>query len=170
MTAAPEAVLIAGANGAGKTTFAGEYLSERYPGAVFLNADEIQHEGGEVAHPVTAGRKLISRLTELVAERRTFVVETTLSSRNYVRKLRLWNADGYRTSIHFIEVPSADFAVGRVARRVAAGGHAVPEVDVRRRYERGVTHFLSVYQSLVDHWYHWRCSNQGLRIHDSKPH
>lgn len=34
---------------------------------------------------------------------------------------------GYSTSLHFIELPSADFALGRVAIRVAAGGHDVPE-------------------------------------------
>ena len=88
MTVVPEAVLIAGANGAGKTTLAREVLHVRYPGAGFLNADEIQREGGEFAHPETAGRELIRRLGELVSRRRTFAVETTLSSRNYVSRVR----------------------------------------------------------------------------------
>lgn len=90
MTSVPEAVLIAGANGAGKTTFAREYLQVRYPGATFLNADEIQREGAGFDHPVAAGRELVRRLAELVAQRQTFAVETTLSSRSYVSKLRSW--------------------------------------------------------------------------------
>lgn len=45
-----DAILIAGANGAGKTTFARQFLHVRYPEATFLNADEIQKEGNEFAH------------------------------------------------------------------------------------------------------------------------
>ena len=166
MSAVPEAVLIAGANGAGKTTFAREFLHVRYPGARFLNADEIQREGAALGHPVAAGRELIRRLEALVSQRLTFAVETTLSSRSYVAKLKAWSAAGYRTSLHFIELPSADYAVGRVATRVAAGGHAVPEADIRRRFARGVRLFPSVYKTLVHRWYHWFSDDRGLRLDD----
>ena len=167
MVLTPEAVLIAGANGAGKTTFAREFLHVRYPGASFLNADEIQREGSEFAHPVAAGRELIRRLGDLLDRRVTFAVETTLSSRNYVSRLQAWSAAGYFTTLHFIELPSADYAVGRVATRVAAGGHAVPEADIRRRFDRGLEMFTSVYKPLVDRWYHWRSDDQGLRLGDN---
>ena len=80
MAVVTEAVLIAGANGAGKTTLAREVLHVRYPGASFLNADEIQREGGEFAHPVAAGRELIRRLGELVGRRRKFAVEDAVES------------------------------------------------------------------------------------------
>lgn len=166
MTFAPEAVLIAGANGAGKTTFAREFLHVRYPGASFLNADEIQREGGALSHPVAAGRELIRRLDDLVGRRSSFAVETTLASRNHVRRLRAWSAAGYRTTMHFIEVPSADYAVRRVATRVAAGGHSIPEADIRRRFQRGLEMFASVYKPVVDRWYHWRSDDQGLRLDD----
>lgn len=63
MTSQPAAILIAGANGAGKTTFARQFLRVRYPGAKFLNADEIQREGAGFAHPVAAGRELLRRPT-----------------------------------------------------------------------------------------------------------
>ncbi len=165
MTSAPEAILIAGGNGAGKTTFARQFLQVRYPGAHFLNADEIQREGPAFSHPVAAGRELLRRLHELTGRRESFAVETTLSSRRYVDKLREWSGMGYRTSLHFIELPSADFAVLRVATRVAAGGHAVPEIDVRRRFERGVR-LLPVYKPMVDRWYHWFSDERGLRLDD----
>jgi len=150
MMSAPEAILIAGANGAGKTTFARQFLHVRYPVAHFLNADEIQREGPAFAHPVGAGRELMRRLDELTSQRETFAVETTLSGHGYVGKIRRWIDMGYRTSLHFIELPSADVAVQRVATRVAAGGHAVPEADIRRRFERGVRLFPTVYKPLVD--------------------
>ena len=164
----PEAILIAGANGAGKTTFARQFLRVRYPAMAFLNADEIQREGAGFAHPVAAGRELLRRLDELANLGRTFAVETTLSSRRYVVRIRSWARMGYRTCLHFIELPSADHALRRVATRVAAGGHAVPEADVRRRFVRGLVLFSSVYKPLVDRWYHWLSDDQGIRLVDQQ--
>ena len=63
------------------------------------------------AHPVAAGRELVRRLDELANQGTSFAVETTLSSSGYVDKLQAWIDRGYRTSLHFIELPSADFAV-----------------------------------------------------------
>ena len=96
--------------------------------------------------------------------RGSFALETTLSSTMYARRIRAWRASGYRVSLHFIEVPSADFAVRRVAMRVAAGGHAVAESDVRRRYHRGVALFAQVYKPIVDEWYHWYSNDGGLQL------
>lgn len=61
----PEAVIMAGANGAGKTTFARQLVPTFYPGVPFLNVDEVQTEGLAFAHPVAAGRELLPRLEEL---------------------------------------------------------------------------------------------------------
>lgn len=76
----------------------------------------------------------------------------------------------YRLSLHFIEMPSEEYAVRRVALRVAAGGHSVPEADVRRRFHRGIALFQHVYKPLVDEWYHWHSDDAGLRLgdHDGK--
>src|SRR6266849_4180746 len=123
----PEAIVIAGANGAGKTTFARGLLPALYPDVEFLNVDEVQTEGATFAHPVAAGRELLRRLQESERRRDSFAIETTLSSIMYARRMRSWRRSGYHISLHFIELPSEDFAVRRVAMRVAAGGHAVPE-------------------------------------------
>jgi predicted ABC-type ATPase len=160
----PEAIVIAGANGAGKTTFARELLPALYPGIAFLNVDEVQAEGVPFVHPVAAGREVLRRLAESERRRDSFAIETTLSSTMYARRIRSWKAWSYRVSLHFIELPSDDFAVRRVAMRVAAGGHSVPEVDVRRRYHRGLTLFEQVYKPLVDEWYHWFSDEGGLRL------
>lgn len=160
----PESVVIAGANGAGKTTFARQLLPVLYPDVPFLNVDEVQTEAPAFTHPVAAGRELLRRLAESERRRESFAIETTLSSTMYVRRMRLWRAWGYRVSLHFIEVPSEDFAVQRVAMRVAVGGHAVPESDVRRRYHRGLALFEQVYKPLADEWYHWLSDEGGLRL------
>ncbi len=162
----PDAILIAGANGAGKTTFARQILRLQYPQAEFINADEIQREGYQFAHPVAAGRELLRRMTDLERRRASFAVETTLSSAMYVSRLQNWAALGYRTTLHFIELPSADLAVRRVAMRVAAGGHSVPEADIRRRFDRGLRLFGALYKALPSRWYHWFSDDGGLRLVD----
>ena len=51
----PEAIVIAGANGAGKTTFARELLPALYPDVEFLNVDEVQTEADRFAQPNAKG-------------------------------------------------------------------------------------------------------------------
>lgn len=160
----PDAVLIAGANGAGKTTFARQIVPVLYPSARFLNVDEIQMESASFGHSVAAGRELLRRLAEAEQSRASFALETTLASSMYVRHLASWRAAGYRTSLHFIELPSDDYAVRRVRIRVASGGHSVPEADIRRRFRRGLVLLERVYKPLFDEWYHWFSDDGGLRL------
>ena len=160
----PEAVIIAGPNGAGKTTFARQLLPTLHPGVPFLNVDEVQSEDPAFAHPVAAGRELLRRLAERESVRGSFALETTLSSAMYARRIPVWRSWGYRISLHFVELPSADLAVRRVAMRMAAGGHGVPEADVRRRFHRGLDLFVRVYKPIVDECYHWFSDDGGLRL------
>jgi len=160
----PTAVLIAGPNGAGKTTFAREFIPLLHPGVPFLNADEIQRESLRFATATGAARELITRLDAAERAAESFAVETTLASRNYVARLRRWSALGFKTVLHFIELPSADVAVARVLARVAAGGHDIPEDDVRRRFDRGRRLFLELYRDAFDVSYHWFSDENGLRL------
>jgi predicted ABC-type ATPase len=101
-----EAIIVAGANGAGKTTFARELIPALYPDIEFLNVDEVQSEVATFAHPVAAGRELLRRLGDKERHRDSFALETTLSSIMYARRMRLWKTWGYHISLHFIELPS----------------------------------------------------------------
>ena len=161
---AKEILMIAGSNGAGKTTFARRMLPAFDAGMQFLNADEIQREIGPTRHLMAAGRKMLRRMDELVAFGKSFSVETTLSSTMYVRRIKKWKTLGYRITLHFIETPSADFSVKRVAARVAAGGHDIPETDIRRRFHRGLRLFHETYKPLVDGWYHWHTTDGGTHL------
>ena len=159
----PEAVLIAGANGAGKTTFARHFVPATFPDAIFLNADEIQREGP--LSPLQAGRELIRRMEALVARTADFAIETTLSSMGYARRIPGWQSAGYRVTLFFLEVPNADLAVARVAKRVAGGGHHIPETDIRRRHRRGLDLFREVYRHRVDQWYWYKWNDKAYEIH-----
>jgi len=162
----PDAVLIAGANGAGKTTLARRLLPAAYPEARFLNADEIQREEG-FSSPLAAGRELIARLNTVSEAGGSFAVETTLSSTHYARQFTAWRERGYWITVHYLEVVSADFAVTRVAKRVVAGGHDIPELDVRRRHARGRVLFQELYRPRADAWYHYRVDEQGAELVES---
>ena len=72
--------------------------------------------------PLAAGRGLIRRLGNVVANERDFAVETTLSSSQYARRIPAWRTRGYTVTLIFLEVRDADLAVVRVALRVAMGG------------------------------------------------
>jgi len=80
--------MIAGANGAGKTTFAHHLLPTLYPDAAFLNGDEVQTEASAFAHPVAAGREMLRRLGE--AERGGHSVPESDVRRRYHRGLELF--------------------------------------------------------------------------------
>ena len=43
-------------------------------------------------------------------------------------------------------------AIKRVHQRKRLGGHSVPEADIRRRYDRGLQNFFSIYKPLADSW------------------
>jgi predicted ABC-type ATPase len=74
-----------------------------------------------------------------------------------------------RTELHFIELPSPEFAVERVRGRVQSGGHGIPEADIRRRFVRGRQLFAGVYKGIPDVCYHWFSDSDGLRFVSRRP-
>jgi len=152
---APRAMVIAGPNGSGKTTFAREFLPAEGNCPAFINADLIA-EGLSPFRPasmaVEASRLMLEHVRQMVVRREDFAVETTLAGRAYLRMIREWKAVGYRIELVFLQLPSADFAVERVRLRVAQGGHNIPEPDIRRRFDRGLENFHRHYRTTVDVW------------------
>jgi predicted ABC-type ATPase len=74
-------------------------------------------------------------------------------------------ASHYSFHLVFLWLPSADFAVARVADRVQMGGHHVPEETIRRRYQRGLRNFFQLYQPLATTWRMYNNSHEsGIRL------
>jgi predicted ABC-type ATPase len=148
-------VVIAGPNGAGKSTTAPAVLRDALAVHEFVNADTIA-AGLSAFSPdtvaVSAGRIMLQRLAELARLGRDFAFETTLASRTFAPWLRRLQGDGYSFHLVYLWLPSADLAVARVAERVRRGGHAVSEQIVRRRYERSLGNFFSLYSVFADSW------------------
>ena len=151
----PSLVILAGPNGAGKSTVAPRLLHGALAVSEFVDADVIAR-GLRAFDPesvaIAAGRVMILRLRELAAQRVSFAFETTLASRTLAPWLRDLKASGFAVHFFFLWLPSADFAVERVAERVRAGGHNVPAETVRRRYRAGLRNFFSVYEPLASTW------------------
>jgi predicted ABC-type ATPase len=151
----PSIVILAGPNGAGKTTAASHLLGDVLGVATFVNADVVAQElspGAPELAAFQAGRQVLAQLESLSAAGATFAFETTLAGRSYAAWLRRCRAAGYTIHLVFLWLPTADLAVERVARRVASGGHDIPETVVRRRYAAGLRNFFALYRPLATNW------------------
>ncbi len=146
-------IIIAGVNGAGKTTFAKPYVKER--GYDFLNADEIakdlENEGTENAM-IAAGRIFFQRLNDYLEMDKSFVVETTLSG-TYINKVaKSAKAKGYTISMIYVFIDDVEMSIQRVKNRVLKGGHDVPIEDIRRRFDRSKNNFWESFTELANSW------------------
>lgn len=148
-------LMIAGPNGAGKTTFARSFLPKEAQCPRFINADLIAAGLSPFAPEtvaIKAGRLMLEEMATCVRCEESFAFETTLSGLGYLRHIRQWRARGYRVSLYFLTLPSAEAAIARVAERVRQGGHSVPEAVIRRRFASGLRNFNQHYKAEVDAW------------------
>jgi len=147
-------IIIGGANGSGKTTFAVPYVQEL--GFDFLNADEIAKEleiQGKKNALIKAGRIFFSRLNQNIKQGESFVVETTLSG-TYINKVALKAKEsGFTVKIIYIFLDDAELCVERVKTRVIKGGHDVPTDDIIRRFYRSKENFWNNFSQLADEWH-----------------
>lgn len=150
-------VIVAGPNGAGKTSLAKQLLgSMPYP-CTFVNADEIAREIAATSKPsgsidVRAARLMLAQIDRSILLGENVMFETTLSSSNWSRHIPGWRSEGYSVSLIYLRLSSPELAIARVKRRVAAGGHDIPEATIRRRFSRSLVNFDNMYKHLVDEW------------------
>ena len=160
--------VIAGCNGAGKTTASFTVLPEMLKCREFVNADEIaagispfNSEG--VA--IQSGRLMIDRIIQLLKDGETFAFETTLATRSYVKLIQQAKKRGYFVTLLFFSLSSAEQAQRRVAQRVSMGGHNIPPDVVVRRYEAGLQNLFQLYIPVCDYWTLYDNSNcPAIRI------
>ena len=151
----PNLYIIAGCNGAGKTTASYTILPEILNCREFVNADNIA-AGLSPFYPegvaLEAGRIMLSRIKELLKEESSFAIETTLATRSYVSLIKDARQKGYKIILLFFWLNSPEVAFERVASRVKKGGHNIPQDVIERRYYREIFNLINLYMPVVDDW------------------
>ena len=138
MAAHPEIVVLAGVNGAGKSSIAGAALerqglqyydpdraTRRYLGAGLSLRDansRAWHRGRE-------------QLERAIARRFSYTFETTLGGRTITRLLRRAADGDHRVRVWYVGLSTPELHIARVRARVAQGGHDVPDHLIRSRWE-----------------------------------
>ena len=153
MSKLPKLYIIAGCNGAGKTTASFTILPEILGCKEFINADEIA-KGLSPFQPesvaMQAGRIMLARMDELLQKGEIFAFETTLATKSYKQKIEWAQANGYEVTLLFFWLDSPNIAKKRVAQRVAEGGHNIPLETIERRYYNGIANLFAIYIDMVD--------------------
>ncbi len=162
----PDIFIIAGCNGAGKTTAAYNLLPDVFKTVEFVNADEIAR-GLSPFNPTgvafQAGRIMLQRLEQLIGEKKNFSFETTLSGLSYINFIKKAKLKGYRITFFFVYLNSVKLAIERVAIRVIKGGHSLPIEVIERRYFKGLSNF-SKYTTEADDWYVYDNSGKNYEL------
>lgn len=147
--------IIAGCNGAGKTTASITILPEILQCEEFVNADEIA-KALSPFHPesvaIAAGKIMLDRIEELLDGEHSFSIETTLSTKSYVNLVRKAQSRGFVVQLLFFWLPTPEAAIQRVAKRVCEGGHNIPQEVIIRRYYAGINNLFHLFMGVVDAW------------------
>lgn len=139
----PVLVIVGGINGCGKSTFAAAADPEVFLGQSAINPDDLTREvAGKLPALTGEGANLIGveraekAAWRAIAENQDVAIETVLSSKKFLPLVRAARFRKYRTRLIYIGLPSVELAIKRVAQRVAAKGHDVPEKKIRERWNR----------------------------------
>jgi predicted ABC-type ATPase len=145
--------IIAGCNGAGKTTASYSILPTILDCKEFINADEIA-KGLSPFQPETvsfeAVRIMLNRIEELLQKNVDFAFETTIDNKLFAQTVQKAQAQGYTVTLLFFWLSSIELAKQRVALRVIEGGHNIPPDVIERRYQRGINNLFDLYLPICD--------------------
>jgi predicted ABC-type ATPase len=153
--APPQVNVLAGVNGAGKSSIVGATI--RAKGGEYYNPDEAAREIMK-ANPGLSqadanavaweqGRKLLEKAID---QRLDFTFETTLGGNTMPALLAKAAASGIEVRIFYVGLASADEHIERVRQRVLAGGHDIPEADIRRRFSHSLINLVSLLPVLTE--------------------
>lgn len=151
----PSIYVLAGTNGAGKSSVAGAAIRER--GTNYFNPDEATRRFIE-ANPGTEPGEANSRawfhgtrlLEKAIASRSDFAFETTLGGNTIPALLERAHDAGLAVRVWFVGLEGPELHIARVRSRAAAGGHDIPEAKIRERYDRSRENLIRLLPKLTE--------------------
>ncbi len=150
--ARPVLFVLAGVNGAGKSSIGGHVLEQA--GLAWFNPDTFARElvaatGYEQSQAnAVAWEEGVRRLDEAIAKRRDHAFETTLGGSTIPAKIKE-AAKSHDVLVWFCGLVSPELHIARVKARVAAGGHDIPEAKIRERYQTTLENLIVLMPSLT---------------------
>lgn len=138
-------IVIAGVNGAGKTTM---FSSEKsFNDVEKINLDEVVREIGDWNNStdvVKAGKIVVSRIKEYFENGVSFSQETTLCGNSILNNIKKANELDYSIEMYYVGLANAEIAKERVRHRVHCGGHGISDEDIERRYYESLINMKTV--------------------------
>ena len=156
----PELVFVCGCNGAGKSTLTYSTIKE-FREIYFIDPDRIAKEGN--LSIIGAGRKVSEIVDNFLDKKISFVKESTLTSNFDFSIAKKAKEAGFRTTLIYVGIRNAELAILRVKKRIENGGHAVPEEDIRRRYDRSLANLAKAI-SIFDHTFVYDNTDSAYKI------
>lgn len=148
----PRLTIIAGANGCGKTTLT-RWDWKTFASIPILDPDAIGKTLQSTVpstFPIASARHVLNAARQHVSRAESFAIETTLSGHTYLRMMVHARIRGFEVVLVYIGTVNVEINLARIRNRVLAGGHDVPEIDVRRRYKRSFENLPTAIQR-ADH-------------------
>jgi predicted ABC-type ATPase len=159
----PVLYVLAGVNGAGKSSVGGHLL--RRVGLDWYNPDTFARElmvatGCDQSQAnAVAWKEGLRRLDAAVAQGRHHAFETTLGGRTLPARIRTAAAT-HDVLMWFCGLDSPEHHMARVKARVAVGGHDIPEASIRQRYPRALENLIG----LMPHLAHLQVYDNSLDV------
>lgn len=118
----PQLWVIAGPNGCGKSSLAKKFAFYQLP---LVNPDTIAFELNPQDVPsvaIRAGKLALQMQQEYLLQKRSFIIETTLSGKHELRLMQKARELGFKVNLVYVCVDNPIISSGRVLERVARGG------------------------------------------------
>jgi predicted ABC-type ATPase len=150
---APEIWVLAGVNGAGKSSIGGQWV--RRAGQSWFDPDsaaaELLHAGFRPEEANTlAWRKGFEFLQRAIAERRPYSFETTLGGHTITSTLIEAARKQMAVRIWYCGLTSVELHLARIAHRVSEGGHSIPDDMVRARFDSSRLNLIRLLPHLTE--------------------
>lgn len=133
--------IIGGVNGCGKSSLTGALKAERSDLGLLIDVDKL---AAQLGSPVEGGKAAVRKIDECLEKGISFTQETTLSGARTERTIRRAKERGYTIRLYYIGLDTMEESLGRIANRVAKGGHDIPKADVERRFQSRFADVLRV--------------------------